>query len=406
MKFTIGSRFSQNASFLLTIFISLFLVWNSAKSWLAYNYAGDPPPDGFKEAITVEDSNSQLYFLLGQYYDNYEYSTSRDQVYKLYKKAIELNPLNYNYWYYLAEFLSEENLRDKALFALNQATELSPGVVALRWEAGMLASTLGDEKSLSDNLRAVITYDPERRNKAFIVLWQTLRNGDKILKIIPQQAIPDYLDFLIKTKRVPESYKVWINNKKIISYNLFMYFMNFLIYQKATQLAKNAWVDRYGDWEGIWNGDFEHEILNNGFDWTISDVEGAKITRTKNTTDTNHTLKIEFDGKHNLDFYHFRQVVPVDENSKYMLSANMKSENLTSSNGLFWEVYCLHDENLFEKSDAISGSTDWHKVKLSFEPPSGCNSVVIRLRRLISNKLNNTISGIVWIDNVDLEKVK
>ena len=155
MKFKLNSRLSLYSSILLAIFVSLFLSWSAAKSWFSYIYAGDPPPGGFTEAIGVEGDNSQLYFLLAQFYENYDFTVPRGDIQDLYRKALELNPLNYNYWYYLAEFLSTEGKRDLALFSLNQATELAPGVVSLRWAAGILASRLGEpiEREALERLR-------------------------------------------------------------------------------------------------------------------------------------------------------------------------------------------------------------------------------------------------------------
>ncbi|MCI0481657.1 MAG: hypothetical protein L0213_08730, partial [Candidatus Dadabacteria bacterium] len=77
MKFTIGSKFSLYLSILLTICISLFLIRSSAKGWLSNIYAEDPAPAGFYEAIKVESGNAQLYFLLAQYYENYDFTAPR-----------------------------------------------------------------------------------------------------------------------------------------------------------------------------------------------------------------------------------------------------------------------------------------------------------------------------------------
>jgi len=407
MKFTIGSRLSLYISILLTILISLFLAWSSARNWLAYVYAGDPPPEGFMEAISIESGNSDFYFLLGQYYDNYDISAPRDRAYNLYRSALELNPLNYNYWYYLAEFLSEEGKRDKALFALNQATELSPGVVALRWRAGMLASRLGDEKSLADNLSPVMAFDPDRRKKAFIVVWQSLRNGDKILKIIPEIALPEYLNFLIETRRIPEAQKALgkFSNIEEIPEPTFLRYVSMLIDENMIESGKKTWVSKFGDWDGIWNGNFDKGLTNGGFDWTFNDVQGAKITMDNNTGGKGKSVKIEFDGTNNVDFYNFRQHVPVEGNTRYELRAFMKSQDLSTRNGLFWEVYCPRSKGLDAKTEEVRGTTDWHPVTATFETPEGCNFLRIVLRRYKSDEIHGNISGAVWIDDIALKKI-
>lgn len=403
MNLVIRSRLRQYALLALSAIIIFILVTRAASNWLSYIYAGDPPPRGLKEAMVLEGNNSEFYFLLAQYYDNYDFTLPRAEVSNLYKKALELNPLNYNYWFYLAEFLSRQGEKDKAVYALNQSTRLSPGVVSLRWAAGMLASKLGDKEALLDNLVPVMAYDGERRQKAFTILWQTLRKGDDIRKVLPAQAVPDYMKFLIKTKRVPETYEIWSDHKDLVDYNLFMLMMNFLIYQNSIDFAKNAWTDRMGAWDGVWNGKFEKAINNNGFDWTISNLEGIKITTPKDSDQKGSALRIEFDGNNNYDFYHFRQVVPVEENTSYTLSSDIKSENLTTRNGIFWEAYCLHGDDLYQRSEQTYGTTDWHKVELSFTTPPGCTSAVIRLRRFKTD-IDTPFSGVLWIDDVELEK--
>lgn len=405
MNVPIRSKLHRYGAISLTIILLFYLVSASARGWLSYTYASDPPPHGLKDAMILEEDNSDFYFLLGQYYDNYDFTAPRSEVSRYYRKALELNPLNYNYWFYLAEFLSREGDKNKALFALKQATNLSPGVVALRWGAGMLASKLGDQEALLDNLGAVIAYDQERRQKAFIVLWQSLRSGDRIADIIPDQAVVEYMAFLLDTKRVTEAYKIWSTRKSFTDYTRYMYMMNLLIYADEMELAKNAWIDRMGEWDGlVWNGGFEKEINNNGFDWTISDNPGIKITRVKNKNDDGHTVKIEFDGKQNYDFYHFRQVIPVEENTSYRFSSDLKTENITTLNGLFWEVYCLHEDGLYERSAETYGTTDWHRVEFSFKTPPGCSSVAIRLRRAPSDIADKLFSGTAWVDNASLVK--
>ncbi|MEW6145848.1 MAG: tetratricopeptide repeat protein [Thermodesulfobacteriota bacterium] len=407
MKFTIGSRLSLYISVLLTISITLFLTWNSAKGWLSYVYAEDPPPAGLNEAIQVESENSQLYFLLAQYYENYDFTAPREKIFELYRKALQLNPLNYNYWYYLAEFLSTEGKREKALYALNQATQLAPGVVSLRWAAGILASRLGDEEALKRNLHAVIEYDTERRRKAFIVLWQSLRNGDSILPVIPETALDDYLNFLMDTDRISEAQKVWgkLSDTDEISEYTFLRYVSTLINKNMARSAKNAWAGKYGDWEGIWNGDFEKGLTNSGFDWTFSSVKGAQV-KLETNKDRGNSVRIEFDGSTNIDFYHFRQNIPVEEHTEYKLSSLMRSRDLPTKNGPFWEIYCIQTSELNVKSEEILGTTDWHPVSVTFETPRGCELLSIVLRRYTSSRVYGNIAGTVWIDDVSLKKIR
>ena len=409
MDIKIRSRLLQRTLILLTIIISFFLVLSSARSWMSYVYAGDPPPYGFKEALAVEKNNSEFYFLLAQFYDSYDAAGAGDQVYPLYQKALELNPLNYAYWFYMADSLFMDGRKEESLFALNQATNLAPGVVSLRWGAAMLASKLGNEEALVNNIRSVLASDPRRRLKAFPVLWQSLRNGDKIWKAIPDNALPEYLHFLISTRRVSEAEQAWgkLSDTAEIPQDIFQRYVSFLITENKPQAAKEAWAKRLGDWQGVWNGDFEKEITSAGFDWRRGKVEGVNITRIRNTDNRGYSLKIDFDGSSNVDFNHLRQIVPVFGNSDYELSSDMKSKGLSTRNGLFWDVSCWGpggSGSMHTQTGEVLGTSDWHEVSTSFKTPPGCEYVVIRLRRQPDNDLGRKITGTVWIDNVKLEK--
>lgn len=406
MILNLDSRLYRYTALFLTFAITFGMVWSSTKSWISYEYAGDPPPEGLKDAIVVDNENAEFYFLLAKYYDIYDFTAPREKAYSLYKKALVLNPFNYNYWFFLARFLAKEGRRDEAIFALEQATLLSPGVVSLRWGAGMLASELGEKKLLRDNLALVIVNDPHRRKKAFTVLWQTLRNGDEILSIIPDKALAQYTHFLIGTKRVDEARKAWeklSNSGGEIREDLFIRYVDFLIRHNEMPAAKEAWTNRLDNWSGIWNGEFDNKILDGGFDWRIRSAEGSKITRVDKLNGTGKLIRIEFDGEHNVDFAPLSQIVPVKENSKYKLSSLIKTENITTSNGLFWKVYCRNGHKVLSESENLRGSSDFRWITLSFETPQACDSVVIRLSRKKSNKIDSKISGTAWIDKVVLK---
>ena len=406
MNLVIRSRLRQYALLALSAILVLILITRAANNWLSYVYAGDPPPKGLKEASVLEPNNSEFYFLLAQYYDSYDASVPSNQVYSYYQKALELSPANFAYWFYLADSLFMDGKQDDSLLALNQATELAPGMVSLRWGAAMLASKMGDEEAIISNIRSVLDNDPQRRYKAYPILWQSLRNGDKIWKAIPDDALPSYLNFLISTRRLPQTKLAWhkLSGISEVPEETFLRYVSFLINENDLQYAKQIWTDRLGAWQGVWNGSFEKEPLSAGFDWRIRKVDGVNISR-KINPDNGYSLKIEFEGKDHPDSDILRQVIPVNQNSNYRLISRMKSSGVTTRNGPFWEIICYGSDRLNVRTEAVSGTTDWHDVSVSFTTPQGCEYLILRLRQ-VSNEVNERkISGIVWIDNVELEQL-
>ncbi|MDA2918209.1 hypothetical protein MYX76_01720 [Desulfobacterota bacterium AH_259_B03_O07] len=407
MNLNLNSRLNQILVVCFVSFFSAYVIHSSIISWLSSSYAIKGTESGYREAMSLNPHNPLYYFLLGTHL-NLDFGDSKEEVLSLYKKALELSPFNYNYWISLAEFFTEKGKTAKAEYALRVATNMAPGVPSLRWRAGILATNLGDKDSVLDNLSEVIAKDPNRRTRAFAALWQIVGDAEKILNIISDNELPSYLKFLIKTKRLEEANIAWkrYDPKGDHTINLTIKYVNFLIGEGDISSARFVWKETFGHWEGIWNGNFDDEPMNGGFDWSSYEIEGVEIERDTVIGKDNRSMKITFDGNHNVDFRHLYQTVPIDENSDYILKLYMKSTGITTRNGIQWEVYCYYSGKIIGVTKPIVGTHDWHSVKLPFKTPRDCNLIVIRLRRHESDKFDRFISGSVWIDNVELDNSK
>jgi hypothetical protein len=119
----------------------------------------------------------------------------------------------------------------------------------------------------------------------------------------------------------------------------------------------------------------------------------------RNKTEGERSLRLRFTGDENVDFRHVAQVVPVKPRTRYLLTSDISTEGVTTRNGIGWEVYC---KGLDTFSEAYTGTVGWTQSRFEFDTPSDCGYVGIRIRRQKSDKLDNLISGDVWIDNVKL----
>ena len=145
------------------------------------------------------------------------------------------------------------------------------------------------------------------------------------------------------------------------------------------------------------------DSVGRGLDWRIGKPEGADIDFDYgNKTRGDRSVKITFSGKSNIDFNHVSQTVPVDPDSNYLLTSDISTRDITTRNGVRWEVYC---NGMNEFSETYTGTIDWTTARISFITPHDCNVIHLRLRRIKSRKLDNLISGEAWIDNVNLFKL-
>jgi hypothetical protein len=73
----------------------------------------------------------------------------------------------------------------------------------------------------------------------------------------------------------------------------------------------------------IVNGGFEKDkVLGGGFDWKIESIPGAEVSFDPTVAfEGKRSLKISFNGKEKVDFYHIFQFVPLKPNRKYLVKA-------------------------------------------------------------------------------------
>lgn len=404
MNLSLQTRYKKISAVLVLLIVIFLLIQSAFNTWLAYSYAQGPQPNGLLLASEIEPENPDYYFLTGYYLAEYEYLSSRDTALEEYKKAISLSPFNYNYWFHLAEIFYEGGMEDKAVYALNMATSLSPGSVALRWRAGMLASKLGDSGLVLENLSPVIKYDRVRRQKAFVLLWQSVGEEDRIIDAISNNALPQYFYYLRLTDRIDEAGRVFEKMKKL-GYDTSIAAKKYasdLIRKGDIESAVKVWRDEYGDWEGLWNYGFEEDMKNDGFDWKIGRQSGIKVNKDMEPRSGKYSAKVEFEETDKTNFSSLYQFIPVDGSTGYKIGLYLKAEDIVTSEKLHWQVYCLNDEQLDARSEPIRGSHDWKLYTITFTTPKDCNAINLRLTRENTNKVNKTMSGTLWVDDVSI----
>jgi hypothetical protein len=157
----------------------------------------------------------------------------------------------------------------------------------------------------------------------------------------------------------------------------------------------------------ITNGSFEKEkILGGGFDWKITEVKGAKVAFDRSVAfDGDSSIKITFDGKENVDFYHVHQIVSLKPNTDYSLKAYIRTKEVTTKSGPKIEVYGI-GSTFYGSSESVVGDNAWKELSVTFRTTPQSQAGVVRVRREKTNKFDRLISGTVWLDHIQLTEVK
>ena len=130
------------------------------------------------------------------------------------------------------------------------------------------------------------------------------------------------------------------------------------------------------------------------------------LTATDSTTfhSPSRSQQITFLGKTNLEYRGVYQYVRVEPGRSYRLHGFLKTEGITTDSGPRLEVRDAYDPLALEQfSESLTGtSPGWSQTILDFTAGPKTELVVVGVARLPSQKLDNLISGKIWVDDVRL----
>ncbi len=411
-------KINKRQILLLSIIFPLYLLslWFVSMPFLSKLSFDNMDEKGLLSAVSHEKKNATYHYLLGRFYQYNSEGTDLTKAIKYYEESIRLSPLQGGCWLDLAKAYRAAGLTENAGNALERAVRLIPKSPAVMWEAGVFYLINGDIDRSVRSLRNFILLNPGRQVDAYDLVWKIPLNSQYILENLIPDSYPyykNYLLYLISTNRIEEAKYLWNKIKGLpVEDELFLRYTDFLISRHLYEDAESIWKDFIdkkfkGKKENqpslLWNGSFEYDILNGGFDWKISETKGADVFLDWGVRIFgDRSLGVTFDGTQNPGITIASQVVRVVPQAKYLLRGNIKTDSLTTTNGLFFSVEGHDCRGLYKKSDVITGTNLWREINVEFEVPPECSAVSIKVRRERSNKLNNKISGSAWIDGISL----
>ena len=417
MTFRVNSTGARFAASLAVSSLTLLTGWLIVKPWLAQRepYSGE----GLLRAVSYDPRNPAYYYRLGLYrhYDPLE----RDIAGALnsYIAAINLSPLKSEYWLGLSKALEDLNDSAGSEKAINRALALNTSDLKARWRAVNYCLRHADTDRALEGLKLIIKDHPGERMKAFSLLHSITGND---VELIIKKALPGgpagglepmagYLSFLMKINNTEGAKTLWkaIAKGGDIDPDVRTEYIDYLISSGEMDDAEEEWrrykgmADRPANI--VWNGGFEEDISNRGFDWKMERVTGVDAgVDSMVFFKGKRSLRIEFDGKHNVAFHHAYQMVHLEPGAEYTLRANIKTEDITTTSGIFIHLDGINGCNLSMHKETLVGTNAWKELNVGFTAPPGCTGGVVILRRLRSEKLDNLIAGRAWVDEVRLEK--
>jgi tetratricopeptide (TPR) repeat protein len=407
---------------LVFLFSSTF-VFLSGKAWLAEAWGSSEDPRNWQAAARLEPGNALYWERLGLYEALDLEDQSLSSAVADLRHAVELNPRSAGFHDELANAYERQGDYASAQDQYELAVQVYPKSADAAWSDGnfllrrgqltagfkLIRRALKIDSSLTvgaiseclavdPDVNVIVTDVLPKSNRVYLAalnyfVSQGYPNGagivwNKLLKLgrpfSMAQAIP-FIDQLIAENRVNEAMKDW-----------------------DEALAATKWPrDREADESVVFDGGFEHELLNGGFDWR--EIQQADIAYSFDGAvfhSGRRSLRIEFQKSENLNFQHVYQYVMVEPRQQYRLTAFLQTEGISSDSGIRFEIRDpRHPAITPILTQDVKGTTPWTRVQATVMTDANTHLLEIVLRRLPSETLNHELRGTAWIDDVALRKV-
>ena len=406
---------------LILILVALFLAsYFILRAWQGTHLLlSSPSRENILRTIRLIPSSPDPYHRMSLFHEWEMKSIDPEESRKFLKEAIERNPFEQRYWLNLAQINNLKVDRKGSEQALEKALSVFPTGYRGRWVSATLLLQQGALDKALPHFTYILSHYPNRSRLVYEISNRAIADKDLLLeKLIPKDSssIHRYIGYLCKIGDDELARKAW---KKKVSYGFksgraeTVRYIELLISKGKLSEGFEVWKEALRE-EGlqipsdrnlISNGGFEHDkLLGGGFDWKIGKVKGAEVSFDSSVAhEGKRSLKIIFDGKENVNFYHVYQYVPLRPETEYRLRTFVKSEKITTRSGIKIEIVGI-GQRLYSASESVTGDNAWKELTLTFRTPAESQGGLVRVRREQTEKLDRFIAGRVWIDDFQLRE--
>ena len=402
---------------LVTLFLATYFILRAWKG--VHLLQSSPSRENSLRTIQLIPSSPDPYYRLSLFHEWEMRSIDPEESLRFLKEAIERNPFEQRYWLDLAQLLHLKGERKGSGEALEKALSVFPTGYRGRWVSGALLLQQGSFEKAFPHFTYILSHYPIRSRLVYEISSRAIDDKDLLFeRLIPRDpsSINRYIGYLCEIGDHELAKKAW---QKKVSYGFksgreeTIRYIEFLIGKGELNEGFEVWKEALreeglkipSDGNLIANGGFEQDkLLGGGFDWKIGKVKGAEISFDSSVAlEGKRSLKIAFDGKENVNFYHAYQYVPLRPETEYLLKISIKSDKITTRSGVKIEIIGI-GPRLHSTSEPVTGSNEWKELTLPFKTPAGSQGGLVRVRREETEKLDRFIAGTVWIDGFQLKE--
>ena len=331
----------------------------------------------------------------------------------LLQAATALNPNRSAYWLdragaeqLIGDFESERN-------SLNKVTAANPHSAAVAWQTGNLYFSQGAVDEALHQYRKVLENDSALTPQALQVCWRIHPDIDSLLQeVVPATANEPFLSFLISANESDAAAKVWdriVSLQQPVERRYLFDYLHYLfnrhdpvqasrVWQQAANLSNLA-AYQPTDQNLLVNGDFNLNVLNNGFDWTYQKSAAVSLAIDPGESHSgSHSLRILFEGP-GIEDAGIRHLVSIDPDTEYVFYGYYKAAEMDGAGAPKFAIQDVYSGAKLFMSDDLRDAGSWTTVNGSFMSGPETHLIVLRVARVPADR---PIRGTLWIGDLKL----
>ena len=390
----------------------------------------------YTRAIQYDPSNALHWWHRGRLYRYSVQESDLSRAIQDYERALAINPLLGQAWLELSECYEQQRNFSGAEEAVQNALNIRRYSPSTHWQAGNFYLRRGNLDKMYRSFKLACKYDGEKLPIAIETAWKADSEHASILEKLIPDTLPanmTYMNFLVALDELDLARRAWLRCLQNEATEDFPYRTSLSFSAIDHLVAKNRVAEAQQLWEEalqkagmapseirpraqnesgapeakatnlVWNGSFEREILQGGFDWRFRDVENVQFQPDlKTRMERLRSLRVTFTGS-NLSLSDPHQYIPVPAPGNYQLEFYVRTENITTDQTPYLSIRGYPDAAGADmKKNPFPPSSDWIKQWSLFTVHEKCRAIVLSLRRDPSAKFDNQIKGSLWLDGISI----
>ena len=380
--------------------------------------SGDPAR--MKKAVALEPGYADYWDEMGRFLQFDLDDPDLQGALQNYEVAVKLSPLTARYWTDLA--VAHENLGDdpQARQDFLRALAVYPASADVHWAYGNFLLRQEEIPAALEEMHIAATQNRDLLPLAITRAWRATLDADQLAaSVLPRAPLAyiEALNFFAREQNVEPGLKIWNHLAQLHqSFDIaaIFPFLDEVIREGRGADGERVWLealaacglphDPPANRSVVWNGGFERDILNGGFDWRMMPMLGMGTEYDTNIYhEGRRSLRMDFEGGANIDLYEPLQFVAVEPDVTYHFQAYLRTEALTTESGLGFYVYDPGNQGfVYLLTNRLTGSHPWTALAGDIHTGAGTHVLEIVVRRQQSRLFENKLSGTAWIDDVSL----